>query len=292
MFKIKLLAKYVIGRAPNFAEHFELDGNVLSLLQDYPKLWDDLDVVSTAKVLTDRERADMQKGTIKQQSRRPGSAAPQIEKPKASDLAKERWGTKPEPEAPKNRFQPRYPEGTEVKLKSSVQSELLRIYTATMSAQSGQEGFENAKIGIKQEVNTIIKKVAKDLKIEPRGIQVEVDIDEQYGHWGGTITISYKGATEEIQPEGLYYSADTGANLGDAIDSDNTLAWLGHDGSPFHDSYWTDAVAENDAQMYFREAGSIESDEDRIEKAIKDVLVAHKKGDAASEKSIYKARKA
>jgi len=292
MFKIKLLAKYVIGRAPNFAEHFELDGNVLSLLQDYPKLWDDLDVVSTAKVITDRERADMQKGTIKQQSRRPGSSTPQVEKPKASDLAKERWGTKPEPEAPKNRFQPRYPEGTEVKLKSSVQSELLRIYTATMSAQSGQEGFENAKIGIKQEVNKIIKKVAKDLKIEPRGIQVKVDIDEQYGHWGGTITISYKGATEEIQPEGLSYHADTGANLGEAIDSDNTLAWLGHDESPFHDSYWTDAVAENDAQMYFREAGSIESDEDRIEKAIKDVLVAHKKGDAQSEKSIYKARKA
>lgn len=286
MFKIKLLAKYVIGRAPNFAEHFELDGNVLSLLQEYPRLWDDLDVVSTAKVITDRERADMQKGTIKQQSRRPGSAAPQVEKPKASDLAKERWGTKP-----KNRFQPRYPEGTEVKLKGSVQSELLRIYTATMSAQSGQEGFENAKIGIKQEVNKIIKKVGKNLKIEPRGIQVEVDIDEQDGHWGGTITISYKGETADIQPEGLSYQ-DTGANLGDAIDSDNTLAWLGHDGSPFHDDYWTDAMAENDAQMYFHEAGSIESDEDRIEKVVKDLLVAHKKGDASSEKSIYKARKA
>jgi hypothetical protein len=177
----------------------------------------------------------------------------------------------------------RYPLETELRLTKKMQASLTRTYKIFVEGKEAEKRWKRTTEGLTKEVQDLIKKVAVKLKVEPRGIRVEVDFESgtRYVPEGtaGHIELHYKGKSIKLEPEGLYYRADAGGNLGDAMGSWNWAAWLGDDRSPFHSGTWTEAYAEDQTSQWFEQAGSLEGDADQIENKIKDLLLEHAMGD-------------
>lgn len=262
----KVLASYEVAssiRIPDYSQSFELDKDVMSFLQEYD-LWDAVEALATAKILSDKDRA--------KQSYSP----PNKKSAPVTNI--------PTPKKTKNFA--KYPLETELRLIKKEQAELTRTYKIFVEGKEADKRWKNTKEALAKEVQNIIKKVAKELKVEPRGIRVEVDFESNTRYvpegTAGHIEVHYKGNSITLEPSGLYYTADEGALLGDAMESYSWAAWLGDDRSPFHSETWTTAYAEDQTSMWFAEAGSLEGDGDQIEKQIKDLLLEHAMGDQKS----------
>jgi len=266
LFIDKILSNYEIVssvRIPDYSDSFELDNDVMSFLQEY-NLWDDVEAVATAKILSDKERA---KKSYPAPSKKSAPVTPDVFKiapNKAKNFA-------------------RYPLETELRLTKKMQASLTRTYKIFVEGKEAEKRWKRTTEGLTKEVQDLIKKVAVKLKVEPRGIRVEVDFESgtRYVPEGtaGHIELHYKGKSIKLEPEGLYYRADEGGNLGDAMGSWNWAAWLGDDRSPFHSGTWTEAYAEDQTSQWFEQAGSLEGDADQIENKIKDLLLEHAMGD-------------
>lgn len=308
----EILASYFVVhayRVPDFAEPFEIDGPVSEFMTQYG-LWGDVDVVAEARIKTDqeRQRENMQKhsggGKVKTDRDRhteslkdKGGGKLLSDRERAAQNAgggggkiitdRERAAQQAHPDKKKPATvhehptprTPEYPEGTKVRLKPQVQKNLASTFKGTVLGNDAEERLKGAKEAFTKQVYDLIKEVAKKEKIEPRGIQVDVELDtgssSTAGNPAGKITIRYKGQEAEIEPEGLYFKLDKDGDRDDAMSSNDWAAWLMHGDSPFGTDSFRDAYDEEQASLYFQEAGSLEGSEQEIKRKVRDLLHEH-----------------
>lgn len=273
-FRHHLLKTYsfeTVAYTPNFGESFELDSEIAKFLTEY-SLWDDVEAVATAKILTDKERQQQNNALI-------NKPAGKVSKLPSAD----------NPPPPKTKEFMKYPLGTELKLKADVQSELGRTYKLFMDNSHAKNRMKQTEMAITEDINKIIKKVSSQLKVQPKGIQVSVSIDEPSNYSGGAfagyITIKYKGEDLDLEPSGLYLQMDS--DVGDDAKEWNWVAWLGIHESPFHSDSWTDSYHFDRASSWFAEAGNIKGDKQQIEDKVKHLLLDYENADQEAAKDHY-----
>jgi hypothetical protein len=156
------------------------------------------------------------------------------------------------------------------KLKPEVAKKLKRTYELFTSGRPEQEYYEDFEAGLTSEINALVKKAAEKAGVTPLGVKVDIRREENHNleYTAYKLTVTYRG--EEVEISGPYYKAND--RIGDAISSWDWAAWLGDEKSPVYSDTFVEAYNGTETAQWFREAGSLEGDEDVIIKKLVELL--------------------
>ena len=146
------------------------------------------------------------------------------------------------------------------RLTRNVANELKRTYDLFLSGREADRRFARFESDLKNEILKFIRSTWKDIG---RDIDIDVYKDQRLDYIAYTIELVLDRASEVVEPRGLFYQADTGADIDDAASSFEWAAWLGIDDSPFYSGDWVDAYGYDQASLWFEEAGDVDYDEIR-----------------------------
>jgi hypothetical protein len=111
----------------------------------------------------------------------------------------------------------------------------------------------------------------KNLGDAAESLDVESSWDEQLDAIAYTCTVfTADGESFEFQPQGMYYSMEHDTSLQES--GVNAFAWLGNPESPFYDSEWRNAYAQNEAATWFENTDGFAGSEDELIQGVKNIL--------------------